>query len=199
MQANIDYDASYDGAFYSSRRGMTLASARRIFRLVQDVVPISLMADSGCGSGTWLTVAIDELGVSSAYGLEGPWMTKAALDNSAIAFHSQNLKQSVGLPQSVDLAISLEVAKHLSDKRAASFVEDLCAASPCALFGAAIQVQRAWTTLMSNGRVIGQICSMPADTRLLIWSALRSGASPKSHTGISKTSSFTFEEKRRHN
>lgn len=120
---------------------MTLASARRILRLVQDVVPFTSIADFGCGSGTWLSVAIDEFGVSNAYGIEGPWMTKDALDNSAITFHPQNLEKPVVLRQSVDLAISLEVAEHLSPARAASFVEDLCAASPCVLFGAAIPGQ----------------------------------------------------------
>ena len=41
----------------------------------------------------------------------------------------------------VDLAVSLEVAEHLSEKRAPSFIDDLCTASSCVLFGAAIPEQ----------------------------------------------------------
>ena len=41
----------------------------------------------------------------------------------------------------VDLAVSLEVAEHPSEKRAPSFIDDLCTASSCVLFGAAIPGQ----------------------------------------------------------
>ena len=78
MQTEVEYNASYDGAFYSSWRSMTLVSARRILRLMQDVLPFTSVSDLGCGSGAWLSVAIDEFGVSKAYGIEGTCMTSSA-------------------------------------------------------------------------------------------------------------------------
>ena len=72
MQTDVEYNASYDSAFYSSWRRMTLVSARRIRRLMQDEVPFSSVSDFGCGSGARLSVAIDELGVPKTYGIEGP-------------------------------------------------------------------------------------------------------------------------------
>ena len=86
MQTDVEYNASYDSAFHSSRRRMTLVSARRILRLMHDVVPFTSVSDFGCGSGARLSVAIDELGVPKAYGIEGPWMTSSALDNAPISF-----------------------------------------------------------------------------------------------------------------
>jgi len=86
VQTEVEYNASYDGAFYSSWRSMILVSARRILRLMQDVLPFTSVSDFGCGSGAWLLVAIDEFGVSKAYGIEEPWMTSSTLDNAAISF-----------------------------------------------------------------------------------------------------------------
>jgi hypothetical protein len=120
---------------------MTLTSARRILRLLREFVPYNSIADFGCGSGTWLSVAIDDFGASRALGFEGPWMTQKELDHDKIDFQAHDLEQHIELPQTVDLAISLEVAEHLSERRAPSFVADLCAASPCVLFGAAIPGQ----------------------------------------------------------
>ena len=72
MQTDVEYNASYDSGFYSSWRRMTLVSARRIRRLMQDEVPFTSVSDFGCGSAARLSVAIDELGVPKAYGIEGP-------------------------------------------------------------------------------------------------------------------------------
>jgi len=86
VQTEVAYNASYDGAFYSSWRSTTLVSARRILRLMQDVLPFTSVSDFGCGSGAWLLVTIDAFGVSNAYGIEEPWMTSSTLDNAAISF-----------------------------------------------------------------------------------------------------------------
>lgn len=141
MNANVDYSGSYGGGFYTSRRGMTLFSARRILGVLYELFPFASVADFGCGSGTWPSVALEDFGVSRALGFEGPWMTQKELDHKNIEFRPHDLEQRVEVQQTVDLAISLEVAEHLSEQRASSFIGDLCAASPCVLFGAAIPGQ----------------------------------------------------------
>ncbi len=63
------------------------------------------------------------------------------LDISDIELVAQDLETCITLDEPFDLAISLEVAEHLSPERAMSFVEDICAAAPCVLFSAAIPHQ----------------------------------------------------------
>lgn len=141
MRTKVNYSGSYGGAFYTSRREMTLKSARRILSALHGFVPFNSVVDFGCGCGTWLSVAIEDFGVSRAFGFEGPWMTPEELDHKKIEFRAHDLERRVDFSDTVDLAISLEVAEHLSEARAPSFVGDLCAASPCVLFGAAIPGQ----------------------------------------------------------
>ena len=64
----------------------------------------------------------------------------AMLDDPRITFSARDLEQSFEGPR-VELALSLEVAEHLSPERAASFVDDLVAMAPAVLFSAAIPGQ----------------------------------------------------------
>ena len=105
---------------------MTLVNSRRILSLLGNFSPFDSVAGFRCGSGTWLSVAIDDFGVSRALDFEGPWMTQEELDHDKIEFQSHDLEQRIELPQTVNLAISLEVAENLSERRAPSFVADLC-------------------------------------------------------------------------
>jgi hypothetical protein len=98
------------------------------------------VADVGCGSGTWLAVAL-ELGAERVFGFEGDWVKANMLDDERIVFSSANLEARVSLHEITDLAISLEVAEHLTPGRAETFVDDLCAISKRVLFGAAIPNQ----------------------------------------------------------
>jgi hypothetical protein len=139
--AKPNYANAYGGEFYSARREMTVRSARRILGIVAEYVPFTSVADFGCGSGTWLSVARADFGATFTFGLEGPWMTADKLDDQQIEFQPGDLERKAEVPRRVDLAISLEVAEHLTPQRAASFVDDLCNTAPCVLFGAAIPGQ----------------------------------------------------------
>ena len=129
----------YPPDFYQYRRAHTAHAARRILGVLPPALPRASVADIGCGTGTWLAAAL-ELGATSAFGIEGEWVTSAMLDHPAIAFAPQDLEQRVAGPR-VDLAISLEVGEHLSPARAESFVADLVALAPATLFSAAIPGQ----------------------------------------------------------
>ena len=54
---------------------------------------------------------------------------------------TQDLENRIQIESKFDLAISLEVAEHLSEMRADSFIDDLCALSDLILFSAAVPNQ----------------------------------------------------------
>ena len=54
---------------------------------------------------------------------------------------TQDLENNIQIESKFDLAITLEVAEHLSEIRADSFIDDLCALSDLILFSAAIPDQ----------------------------------------------------------
>jgi SAM-dependent methyltransferase len=129
----------YPADFYEHRRAHTAHAARRILGALPPALPRRSVADIGCGTGTWLAMAL-EAGATSAFGIEGDWVTPAMLDDASIVFAPQDLEQRVTGPR-VDLALSLEVGEHLSPGRADSFVTDLVALAPAILFSAAIPGQ----------------------------------------------------------
>lgn len=136
----MTYPSAYDGQFYAARRERTMPSARRILDIVRDYVAFRSVADFGCGTGTWLSVALEHFDAEKAIGVEGDWMRKEWLDDTRIEFYPHNLEESIAIGP-VDLAISLEVAEHVSPGRAVGFITDLCRAAPLVLFGAAIPGQ----------------------------------------------------------
>ncbi|KQX40335.1 hypothetical protein ASD04_06815 [Devosia sp. Root436] len=131
--------ALYPADFYQNRRTHTAHAASRILAALPPGLPRRSVADIGCGTGTWLAAAL-ETGAGTAFGIEGDWVTPDMLDDTRIVFAPQDLEQPFTGPR-VDLALSLEVAEHLSPARAESFVADLAALAPAILFSAAIPGQ----------------------------------------------------------
>lgn len=129
----------YPSDFYQNRRVHTAHAARRILAALPPALPRRSVADIGCGTGTWLAAALAD-GAETAFGIEGAWVTPAMLDDTRIAFTAHDLEQPFSGPH-VDLALSLEVAEHLTPGRAAGFVADLVALAPAILFSAAIPGQ----------------------------------------------------------
>ncbi len=129
----------YPPDFYDNRRAHTAHAAARLLAALPRNLARRSVADIGCGTGTWLAAALAD-GATDAFGIEGDWVTPDMLDDPRIVFTPQDLEQSFTGPR-VDLAISLEVAEHLSPARAAGFVADLVALAPAILFSAAIPGQ----------------------------------------------------------
>nr|WP_314258048.1 class I SAM-dependent methyltransferase [uncultured Devosia sp.] len=129
----------YPAGFYDNRRAHTAHAARRLLAALPSGLARTSVADIGCGTGTWLAAALHD-GAQHAFGIEGDWVKPEMLDDPRIAFAPQDLEQRFTGPN-VDLAISLEVAEHLSPQRAQTFVADLVALAPAVLFSAAIPGQ----------------------------------------------------------
>ena len=130
---------AYNAKFYRELEA-TRDSACEILPLVFEFFTPRSIVDIGCGTGHWLAEAI-ELGVSDVLGVDGEWALKAKLQIPRDKFVVHDLTQALKLERKFDLAISLEVAEHLPERHAGSFVRTLCEAADVVLFSAAIPGQ----------------------------------------------------------
>jgi hypothetical protein len=134
--------ATYDNSYYERRHQKSVAAARAVLSIVFDAcADITRVIDVGCGVGSWLSVAA-EMGGARLAGFDGDWVPSEHLVIKPSEFTASDLEtlRKSDLPPR-DLTISLEVAEHLSEARAASFVELLTDRSEWVLFSAAIPGQ----------------------------------------------------------
>jgi hypothetical protein len=127
---------NYGSNFYDRQREGSLKSAKAILPIVFDLLKPKSVVDFGCGVGTWLATA-EQLGAEHCVGLEGAWVKTQTLEVADLEVRNTDLEQQVSLKERFDLAMSLEVAEHLTPQRSDSFVADLCHASDVVLFSAA--------------------------------------------------------------
>jgi len=155
----------YSQEFYDEHSAGSLRSARIILRELFDVVPIKSIIDIGCGNGPWLRAA-KELGAERVTGVDGDYVSRELLLIEPKEFRqcdleTEDLCQAVQSDVPADLAICVEVAEHLSDRRASSFIAEICSVSDLVLFSAAIPGQVGmnhinvqwpdyWATLFAN-------------------------------------------------
>ena len=129
----------YDQEFFNTTHDH-ISSARVILNILFKHYNPKSIVDVGCGSGSWLKVA-GEMGVNSLTGIEGLWLNEEMLLSDEIELITHDLDLPLPVLPTFDLAISLEVAEHLPENRAESFIEDLCKLSNVILFSAAIPHQ----------------------------------------------------------
>jgi SAM-dependent methyltransferase len=139
--AKLTEPGLYTPEFYASGLEGSRASAEEILPLVLTLVQPSSIVDVGCGVGTWLAVA-QGLGVTDVLGLDGDHVHREMLQIPDELFVACDLERSFTLQRCFDLAISMEVAEHLSPECAGAFVSSLCCLAPVILFSAAIPFQR---------------------------------------------------------
>jgi SAM-dependent methyltransferase len=96
--------------------------------------------DVGCGTGEWLSV-FEELGVEDVWGVDGGWVSKKRLEIAEERLVPFDLEQPLHMDRTFDLVVSLEVAEHLPEECANTFVDSLTRLGPVVLFSAAIPHQ----------------------------------------------------------
>lgn len=135
---------AYDAAFYDTYSGDSGRSAAAFAPLVLDEIQPRSVLDVGCGVGTWLRAFL-EAGVESVVGVDGPYVDRDQLLIPADRFVAADLTRALeiprSLPQSFDLAVSMEVGEHLPDAASRTLVRSLTARAPVVLFSAAIPHQ----------------------------------------------------------
>jgi SAM-dependent methyltransferase len=132
--------AAYDRGFYDEQMTGSLRSASIIVPLVLASVPARSVCDIGCGVGTWLCAFLAH-GVTDVVGVDGHYVPLDYLKISSQSFRSADLCNALELGRTFDLAVSLEVAEHLPQSSAATFVATLTRLAPVVLFSAAIPAQ----------------------------------------------------------
>ena len=137
---NHSPDNLYAREFQKLIRTGSLQSARAVVPLVMDLVAPRSVVDVGCGSGAWLSV-FAEAGVWDVAGLEGSPADPEVVDIEPSRIQVCDLSKPFHLDREFDLAASLEVAEHLPEDSAGSFIESLTRLAPVILFSAAIPGQ----------------------------------------------------------
>ncbi|MCA0401098.1 MAG: class I SAM-dependent methyltransferase [Proteobacteria bacterium] len=133
--------ARYDKTFFDGFAEDSARSARIVLAKLFETYRPNAVLDVGCGIGAWLRTA-GELGATTLRGLDGPWVSHEQLRIPLERFERIDFEAEIWPEiRPADLAISLEVAEHLSERAGAHLVEYLTASAPVILFSAAIPAQ----------------------------------------------------------
>lgn len=132
--------SGYNKSFYSNLHDETEYSAEAITGIVQDLIKPSSVVDVGCGVGTWLKV-MERNGINDILGIEGTWVKDEAIVISKDKFLKADLSKPLQIDRQFDLAISMEVAEHIEERKAEQFVKSLVSLAPAILFSAAVPGQ----------------------------------------------------------
>ena len=132
--------SSYSTKFYAGQVDGSAHSAAVVVPLVLSLLPVKSVVDVGCGVGPWAAEFLAN-GVREVWGIDGDYVNRSQLRIPPDRFVARDLTKPLQFNRTFDLAICLEVAEHLPESRAGSFVSDLTSLSPCVLFSAAIPGQ----------------------------------------------------------
>jgi SAM-dependent methyltransferase len=128
-------DQFFEGIDANSKR-----SAQRIVPLVRDLVHPESVLDIGSGTGAWLSQWIAE-GVTDVLGVDGAYVDARHLAIPVENFKRADLSQELDLGRKYHLVSTLEVAEHLFESSAETFIETLVRHGDTILFSAAVPGQ----------------------------------------------------------
>jgi SAM-dependent methyltransferase len=134
----------YDEQFFATCENESKSSASCVVPMLLDLFAPSSVVDVGCGIGTWLE-EFRRAGVANILGIDGSYVNPEQLIIPRECFLGRDLTKPLQLtPPFADrysLALSLEVAEHLPESSAATFVDSLVSLAPTIVFSAAIPHQ----------------------------------------------------------
>jgi len=115
-------------------------AAREVVPFIIEILNPKSVVDVGCGIGTWLKV-FEENGIIDVLGIDGNYVDKSLMKIDLNNFIDFDLEKLFISDKKFDLAISLEVAEHLSEASSDVFVKTLTGLSDVVIFSAAIPLQ----------------------------------------------------------
>lgn len=131
----------YTGAFFDEQSAASRASAAAVVPTIIGLTgPLASVLDVGCGVATWLA-ELRACGVTDIRGVDGAYVDRIRLEIPPDCFTAHDLSEPLRLGRRFDLAMSLEVAEHVPEAAAGTFVASLCRHSDTVLFSAAVPGQ----------------------------------------------------------
>jgi len=133
---NVSNDI-YGDIFYEDNQYSSFVSGLNVLKkLLPELLPNSII-DFGCGTGTWLAAAKAINRNIEVVGIDGDYVNRDMLMIDESSFIPFDLTKFIDLERKFDLAISLEVAEHIDEEYADSFIDNICRHSDKVLFSAA--------------------------------------------------------------
>jgi SAM-dependent methyltransferase len=126
--------------FFKESNKASRQAAEVIAPFLIDLINPRSVIDIGCDNGEWLVI-LKQLGVEKVLGIDSPGFELRRFLLETKEFFALDLRNHFVLPNKFDLALCLEVAEHIPQKRAETFIEDLCRIAPVTLFSAAVPGQ----------------------------------------------------------
>lgn len=133
-------DVKYTQEYYQKHLSGALSSAKVILNVLSSFYKPSLVIDFGCGSGAWLNIA-KEMFHSKVLGIDQHSFFDTDMLILPDEYLAHNLETPLHLGYKFDLAISVEVAEHIAEEFADTFINSLCNHSDVVLFSAALPMQ----------------------------------------------------------
>lgn len=130
----------YNSDFYDYISGGSRASADVVVPLMLANVRIASVLDVGAGNGAWLAAWIAG-GIDDALAVDGDYVDRTRLAVPADRFRPADLSQPLDIGRRFDLVQSLEVAEHIAEPCAQTFVQNLARHGDVVLFSAAVTNQ----------------------------------------------------------
>lgn len=127
---------TYAGEFFDYIAIGSRRSARIVTQLLLEHLAIQSVLDVGCGRGVWLNEWRQQ-GVADVLGIDGSYVDSSTLEVPPELFRPANLAEPLRLGRRFDLVQSLEVAEHIPEQDANTFVKNLVAHGDIILFSAA--------------------------------------------------------------
>ena len=140
-----NYINFYNDDFYLKQQNESYNNAKIIVPEIIEIVSPQSVIDVGCGVGAWLKIFKD-LGVTEILGIDSDDVPVNQLLINPSEFQTANLENKIQINKKYDLAISIEVAEHISKKNDLNFINNLTHASDIIIFSAAIPKQGALIT-----------------------------------------------------
>lgn len=131
---------AYDILFFECMDRDARRSAKVVIPLLAQSLNIHSVIDFGCGTGEWLRVW-KQWSAEQVVGVDGDFVDRESLRIDATEFLARDLRGPVDLQRRFDLVQSLEVAEHLPESCAESFVDTLVSHGDKILFSAAVPGQ----------------------------------------------------------
>lgn len=132
-------DSIYNEKFYNEMYENNYKTAVQMIPVFIEKFKPNSIVDVGCGRGIFLAEVKKYNENMEILGLDGDYVNKLLIDKKN--FLACDISKKIRLNRKYDLAISLEVAEHISSEAADIFIENLTDLSDIIIFSAAIPEQ----------------------------------------------------------